>query len=132
MAELEVCTRQAKSVSLALLRWPMHVTRMLCFHRVIQWSFGITCWEIFSGGKTPYPGVDPLSLVQLLENGRRLEKPLNAACSDTMYVLSVYHCKNRFVVLTAGWLPWLYGLFWYQRLIVYDNSLLVVSLHSSF
>ena len=79
-----------KSVSLALLRWPMHVTRMLCFHRVIQWSFGVTCWEIFSGGKTPYPGVDPLSLVQLLENGRRLEKPLNAACSDTMYVLSVY------------------------------------------
>ena len=54
------------------------------FHCSMQWSFGITCWEIFSGGKTPYPGVDPLSLVQLLENGRRLDKPLNAACTDTM------------------------------------------------
>ena len=57
---------------------------VLCFHRVIQWSFGVTCWEIFSGGKTPYPGVDPLSLVQLLENGQRLDKPLNAACPHTM------------------------------------------------
>ena len=52
----------------------------------MQWSFGITCWEIFSGGKSPYPGVDPLSLTQLLQNGQRLDKPLNAACSDTMYV----------------------------------------------
>ena len=54
----------------------------LCY---IQWSFGITCWEIFSGGKAPYAGVDPLSLAQLLENGQRLDKPLNAACSDSMY-----------------------------------------------
>ena len=55
----------------------------------MQWSFGVTCWEIFSGGKTPYPGVDPLSLIQLLENGQRLDKPLNAACTNTMYVCSV-------------------------------------------
>ena len=59
------------------------------FHHVIQWSFGITCWEVFSAGKNPYPGVDLLTLVQVLENGRRLEKPLNTACSDTMYVDSV-------------------------------------------
>jgi len=51
----------------------------------MQWSYGITCWEIFSGGRSPYPGVDPLSLAQLLQNGRRLDKPLNAACSDSMY-----------------------------------------------
>ena len=58
--------------------------RCCVFTVVIQWSFGVTCWEIFSGGKTPYPGVDPLSLVQLLENGQRLDKPLNAACPHTM------------------------------------------------
>ena len=46
-----------------------------------QWSFGVTCWEVFSLGKTPYPGVDPFSLIRYLESGKRLEKPFNAACS---------------------------------------------------
>ena len=33
--------------------------------------------------------------------------------------LSIYiHITDWLHVLTAGWLPWLYGLFWYQRLIV--------------
>ena len=42
-------------------------------------------WEIFSGGKSPYPGTNPTTLVQMLENGERLPKPYNAACSDEMY-----------------------------------------------
>ncbi|XP_064398654.1 hepatocyte growth factor receptor-like isoform X2 [Halichondria panicea] len=45
------------------------------------WSYGVTMWEVFNGGKTPYPAVDPHSLIQLLGEGRRLEKPLNAACA---------------------------------------------------
>ncbi|XP_064398640.1 plexin-A2-like [Halichondria panicea] len=45
------------------------------------WSYGVTVWEVFNGGRTPYPAVDPHSLIQLLGEGRRLEKPLNAACS---------------------------------------------------
>ena len=44
---------------------------------------------MFSGGKTPYPGVDPLSLIGMLENGHRMEKPRNAACSDEMSVLLI-------------------------------------------
>ena len=52
----------------------------------IQWSFGVTCWEIFSGGKTPYPGADPLLLSQTLDAGQRLNKPVNAACPDELYV----------------------------------------------
>jgi serine/threonine protein kinase len=49
------------------------------------WSFGVTLWEIFSLGKIPYPGVDPFSLIQFLDDGGRLGKPANAACSDDIY-----------------------------------------------
>ena len=51
-----------------------------------QWSYGITLWEVFSGGKTPYPGVDPPSLVRLLDRGERMSKPDNVACNQEMYV----------------------------------------------
>ena len=51
----------------------------------MQWSYGVTCWELFTGGKIPYPGVDPVSLSGLLESGHRLDRPNNAACSEEMY-----------------------------------------------
>ena len=43
-------------------------------------------WEIFSGGQNPYPAVDPMTLTQLLKDGRRLESPQNDACSLDMLV----------------------------------------------
>ena len=62
----------------------------------LQWSYGVTCWELFTGGKIPYPGVDPVSLPRLLESGHRLDKPNNAACSEKMYDVStlLVHCGN--------------------------------------
>jgi len=48
----------------------------------MQWSFGVTSWEVFSGGRTPYPAVNPRELPKLLKEGMRLEYPSNAA-SDT-------------------------------------------------
>lgn len=55
-------------------------------HHTLQWSFGVTCWEVYSGGKAPYAGVDRLSLIHMLEDGGRMEKPRNSACSDSMCV----------------------------------------------
>ena len=42
------------------------------------------CWEIFSGGKVPYPSVDMSDLSKFLNDGHRLEKPNNDACSEQM------------------------------------------------
>ena len=50
----------------------------------IQWAYGVTCWEIFTGGKVPYPGINITDLPGLLVNGERLQKPVNDACSDQM------------------------------------------------
>ena len=52
----------------------------------MQWAFAVTCWEIFSGGKTPYSTENPADLPELLQKGHRLSKPVNLACSDKMYV----------------------------------------------
>ena len=49
-----------------------------------QWSYGVTMWEIFSGGKAPFPGIDPLTLMEFLESGQRMPKPNNTACNDDM------------------------------------------------
>ena len=53
----------------------------------MQWSFGVTCWEVFSAGRIPYSGVDAMSMLKILESGTRLEKPDNAACAPEMYKL---------------------------------------------
>lgn len=40
------------------------------------WAFGVTLWELFSLGTTPYPGIEVNNdFLQLLENGYRMECP---------------------------------------------------------
>ena len=59
--------------------------KILLVHILIsQWSYGVTMWEIFSGGQNPYPAVDSMTLTQLLKDGRRLDSPQNDACSLDM------------------------------------------------
>ncbi len=56
------------------------------FQSPLQWSYGVTMWEVFSGGQNPYPGVDVVTLVKFLQRGSRLDAPVNAACTTEMWV----------------------------------------------
>jgi serine/threonine protein kinase len=51
----------------------------------MQWSFGVTCWEVFTCGAVPYPGLNPLNVQRELKLGRRLERPKNTVCSDEIW-----------------------------------------------
>ncbi len=51
---------------------------------ILQWSYGVTCWEIFTAGQIPYAGTRPSSLLTLLQHGERLPTPVNAACDEEM------------------------------------------------
>ncbi|XP_019853773.1 PREDICTED: deleted in malignant brain tumors 1 protein-like [Amphimedon queenslandica] len=51
------------------------------------WSYGVLCWEVFSLGRMPYPGLDPVGVVELLDAGGRLQNPNNEACSQEIYSL---------------------------------------------
>lgn len=41
-------------------------------------------WEVFSGGLIPYPGMDVVTLMKFLEDGKRMDIPANAACTNEM------------------------------------------------
>ena len=44
----------------------------------------MTCWEIFSGGALPYPGINIADIHDHILTGKCLTKPTNAACNDQM------------------------------------------------
>ena len=67
---------------------------------------------MFNGGKNPYPGMSPYTVARMIDNGGRLQKPSNAACSEEMYGNNntvvpkneLYHCMiHRFQIMMACW-----------------------------
>ena len=39
------------------------------------WAFGVTLWEVLSGGRTPYGALPASEVVDWLQKGKRLELP---------------------------------------------------------
>ncbi|KAB7500351.1 Vascular endothelial growth factor receptor 1, partial [Armadillidium nasatum] len=53
------------------------------------WSYGVTLWEMFTLGNTPFPGFPLNQFATALEKGMRFEKP--RYCNDQIYSL-LLHC----------------------------------------
>jgi len=51
------------------------LTEMVFSSQSDVWSFGIVLWELFSLGKTPYPGMGLNQLIRELQSGYRMDKP---------------------------------------------------------
>lgn len=62
----------------------LHPNPMCKFSKKIlenfSWSFGVLMFEIITLGGTPYPGVQPDDMLDLLESGVRIPQPDN--CPD--------------------------------------------------
>jgi len=43
----------------------------------LQWSFGVTMWELFTLGQQPYVEIDPFEMAAYLQDGYRLTQPHN-------------------------------------------------------
>ncbi|KAL5479787.1 hypothetical protein EMCRGX_G023365 [Ephydatia muelleri] len=61
------------------------------------WAFGVTCWEVFSLGATPYPGVENHQMLERINEGLRLQKP--TLCPHRIFLLVercwFYEPQNR-------------------------------------
>ena len=55
---------------------------VLILFLICKWSYGITLWEVMTKGRMPYPGVPVSDVIQFIEEGNRLGKPVN--CPDEM------------------------------------------------
>lgn len=64
------------------------------------WSFGITCWEIWSMGQIPYPAHRNLEISDLLGSGYRMPRPADAPVRAYELMLACWHqdseCRPSF------------------------------------
>ena len=52
---------------------------------LLQYSYGVTLWELMTRGGKPYASVDSFDVKRFLKSGRRLAKP--ATCPPKVYVI---------------------------------------------
>ncbi|XP_050735818.1 vascular endothelial growth factor receptor 3-like isoform X2 [Eriocheir sinensis] len=59
------------------------------------WAFGITLWEIFSLGGSPYPNIECTSLLQYLEEGHRMGRPKYANDDIHMIMMDCWKTEPK-------------------------------------
>ena len=62
----------------------------------LQWSYGVTLWEVMTLAQSPYPGVDNQDILVYLKRGRRLAKP--DECPQTMFVALLIHTPQPLII----------------------------------
>ncbi|XP_045617240.1 tyrosine-protein kinase hopscotch isoform X2 [Procambarus clarkii] len=62
-------------------------------HKSDVWSYGVTCWEVFTRGLEPDLPQKPENLLQLLKNGKRLN--LKPPCNNNIYSLLIRPCWDH-------------------------------------
>ncbi|XP_028407826.1 fibroblast growth factor receptor 1-like [Dendronephthya gigantea] len=55
------------------------------------WSYGIVLWEMFTLGGTPYPNLDPASVLQTLLDEKRMEPPMHCPQEITNIMSSCWY-----------------------------------------
>ena len=48
------------------------------------WSYGVLCWEVYTLGEQPYPGMTAEGAVNAVQRGHRLGQP--EGCPEPMFV----------------------------------------------
>ncbi|CAI8052095.1 Tyrosine-protein kinase transforming protein SEA [Geodia barretti] len=69
------------------IRWmaPESIESNMFNEKTDVWSYGVTCWEIFTCGGVPYAGIHPMIVLREVRSGKRLERPSNLACCDEIW-----------------------------------------------
>ncbi|XP_042221339.1 tyrosine-protein kinase hopscotch-like [Homarus americanus] len=62
-------------------------------HKSDVWSYGVTCWEMFTRGLEPDLPQKPETLLQLLKNGKRLN--LKPPCPPNIYLMLIRPCWDE-------------------------------------
>lgn len=62
-------------------------------HKSDVWSYGVTCWEMFTRGLEPDLPQKPENLLQLLKNGKRLN--LKPPCNPNIYSVLIRPCWDH-------------------------------------
>lgn len=85
-------------ILLSVFRYaPESFNNGLFSHASDVWSFGVTLWEMFSLGESPYGDIRGIDAIEIIEKGERLPQP--HLCPDDIYDIMQgcwsYKPKNR-------------------------------------
>ena len=87
--------------------WSSRVKHVTCArYGALQWSYGVTLWELMTLGQQPYADVDPFEMVTYLLHGYRMCQPV--------------HCPNE-----------LWGIFFICSLLILFLKIIIIIINFS-